>query len=178
MQGFLNINVSPWLRVFITRSIAIVPAVIVAVSATSNLNSLDELLNVVQSLQLPFALLPLLLFSANVDIMSEFAIGRGTKLFAWPTFFSVLAINVYLVQDFASRKIDTTPGTVIGIVLFAAVYFGSLIYMIYFYWVAKPRLSMSIGDSSSSATASPVHSARLHAGEPDESTPMNARALA
>jgi natural resistance-associated macrophage protein len=156
MQGFLDINVSPWVRVMITRSIAIVPAVIVAISSTSNLNTLDELLNVIQSLQLPFALLPLLLFCANPILMQEFIIGIKMKFFVWPLFFAVLGINVYLVQDFAARKIDTNPGTVLGYVAFSIMYFGSMVYLVYWEFWAKHR-GIEVNEIAA-AEQSPIHS--------------------
>lgn len=60
MQGFLQLRVRPWLRVFITRSLAIVPSVLVAIYVEGDLDPLDSWLNVLQSVQLPFALIPVL----------------------------------------------------------------------------------------------------------------------
>lgn len=58
--GYNIVQLSPWKRLMITRGVAILPAVIVALFAQNNLDSLDEWLNVLQSVQLPFALLPVL----------------------------------------------------------------------------------------------------------------------
>lgn len=58
MEGFIQLKLSPWKRVFITRCAAIVPAIIVAIAAQESLDTLDEWLNVLQSVQLPFALVP------------------------------------------------------------------------------------------------------------------------
>lgn len=58
LTGFIQFKMAPWKRVLITRSVAIVPAIAVAVSATDSMDVLNEWLNVLQSIQLPFALIP------------------------------------------------------------------------------------------------------------------------
>lgn len=63
MQGFINLHVPTYVRVFITRAIAIVPAIIVAFINYSD--NFDGFLNILQAIQLPFALVPLLKFSAS-----------------------------------------------------------------------------------------------------------------
>ena len=63
MQGFVNLKVPVYMRVLITRSIAIVPAITVAF--IGNLDNFDGFLNILQAIQLPFALIPLLKFSAD-----------------------------------------------------------------------------------------------------------------
>jgi len=61
MEGFLNLSFSVWKRVIITRCIAIFPALIVAL--LQDFDKMDTYLNVLQSVQLPFALIPLLKFT-------------------------------------------------------------------------------------------------------------------
>lgn len=83
MAGFLNLRVKKWIRVLVTRSVAIVPTVIVALAFDSSQNELDNLsewLNVLQSVQLPFALLPLLCLVSNARIMGVFVISKTTKV--------------------------------------------------------------------------------------------------
>ena len=63
MQGFINLKLPVYLRVLITRSIAIVPAITVAF--VGNLDRFDGYLNILQAIQLPFALIPLLKFTAH-----------------------------------------------------------------------------------------------------------------
>ena len=68
MEGFLNIRLPVWKRVFITRSIAILPALVVAF--ISEFDEVDTYLNILQSVQLPFALIPLIKFTSSPKIMS------------------------------------------------------------------------------------------------------------
>lgn len=63
MQGFINLHVPAYIRVLVTRGIAIVPALIVAFIHYSD--NFDGLLNILQAIQLPFALIPLLKFTAS-----------------------------------------------------------------------------------------------------------------
>lgn len=70
MQGFLHMTLPPWLQVALTRSIAIFPAIIVAFNNT--VDNMDGLINIMQAIQLPFALIPLLKFTSSSVMMSEF----------------------------------------------------------------------------------------------------------
>src|SRR6478736_4798443 len=84
MEGFLNIRLRPWLRRLITRGIAIVPAAITAIlygeSGTARLLILSQ---VILSLQLSFAVFPLIMFTSDRAKMGEFANPRWLKLMAW-----------------------------------------------------------------------------------------------
>ncbi|XP_042102670.1 natural resistance-associated macrophage protein 2-like isoform X9 [Ovis aries] len=76
MEGFLNLKWSRFARVILTRSIAIIPALLVAVfQDVEHLTGLNDILNVLQSLQLPFALIPILTYTSLRPVMSEFANG-------------------------------------------------------------------------------------------------------
>lgn len=76
VQGFLNLKWKRWQRVLLTRSIAIAPTILIAVfRGIEDLTGMNDLLNVVQSLQLPFALLPILTFTSSAFIMQEFRNG-------------------------------------------------------------------------------------------------------
>ena len=98
MEGFLNIHWSRWKRVLFTRSIAIMPTLMVAVFANiNNLTSMNDLLNVVQSLQLPFALLPILHFTNSFLIMNTFRNGIIMKILVWILAIAVISINFYFV---------------------------------------------------------------------------------
>ena len=98
MEGFLNIRIRPWLRRLITRAIAIVPAAIVAIlygeSGTAKLLVLSQ---VVLSLQLSFAVFPLVMFTSDREKMGEFANSTWLKALAYLVAFVIAALNAWLL---------------------------------------------------------------------------------
>jgi manganese transport protein len=101
MEGFLNIRLRPWLRRLITRLIAIIPAVIVtALYGESKTTELLVLSQVILSLQLPFAVIPLVLFTSDRKKMGEFASPAWVKILAWITAGIIVTLNVKLLADF------------------------------------------------------------------------------
>jgi len=101
MEGFLNLRLRPWLRRLITRAIAIVPAAIVAgVYGESGTAHLLILSQVVLSLQLPFAVIPLVQFTSSKTKMGVFANPRWIKVLAWLTAALIVALNLKLLLDF------------------------------------------------------------------------------
>jgi manganese transport protein len=102
MEGFLNIRLRPWLRRLVTRLIAIVPAVIViAMYGEEGSGPLIVLSQVILSMQLPFAIFPLVQFTSSRKMMGPFAIGAWTKALAWPVCLLITALNVYLLYQTA-----------------------------------------------------------------------------
>jgi manganese transport protein len=100
MEGFLNIRLRPWLRRLITRLIAIVPAVIViAISGEEGSGPLLVLSQVILSLQLPFAIFPLVQFTSSRRMMGPFAIKARLKAIAWPVCLIIAGLNVYLLYQ-------------------------------------------------------------------------------
>jgi len=100
MEGFLNIRIAPWLRRLITRLLAIVPAMLTLVYfGERGTGPLLVLSQVVLSLQLPFAIIPLVHFVSDRKEMGELAIGRPTKALAWITAAVVVVLNAKLVSD-------------------------------------------------------------------------------
>jgi manganese transport protein len=98
MEGFLNIRIRPWLRRLITRLIAIIPAAIVAVvggeSGTAKLLILSQ---VVLSLQLSFAVFPLVMFTSSKLKMGEFANPAWLKALAYLVAVIIATLNVWLL---------------------------------------------------------------------------------
>jgi manganese transport protein len=98
MEGFLHIRLKPWLRRLITRSIAIVPALIVTIvygaKGTTNLLVFSQ---VILSMQLSFAVFPLVMFTNSKLKMGLFANHRAMKITAWAIAIIILVLNVYLV---------------------------------------------------------------------------------
>ena len=102
MEGFLNIRLRPWLRRLITRLIAIIPAVIVtALYGESGTAKLLVLSQVILSLQLSFAVIPLVLFTGDRRKMGEFVNPVWVKGLAWSTAGIIVALNVKFLSDFS-----------------------------------------------------------------------------
>ncbi|XP_051914330.1 natural resistance-associated macrophage protein 2-like isoform X1 [Hippocampus zosterae] len=98
MEGFLNLRWSRFARVSLTRSLAIVPTLLVAVfQDVRHLTGMNDFLNVLQSMQLPFALIPVLTFTSLPSLMKDFANGFFWKMWGGLVILAVCAINVYFV---------------------------------------------------------------------------------
>lgn len=101
MEGFLNIRLRPWLRRLITRAIAIIPAVIVTMmygeSGTAKLLIFSQ---VVLSLQLSFAVIPLIIFTSSRKKMGEFVNRLWVKILAWTAAGIIVVLNVKYLLDF------------------------------------------------------------------------------
>jgi manganese transport protein len=104
MEGFINLRIRPWLRRLVTRLIAIVPAVIViAIYGDAGTTPLIILSQVVLSLQLPFAVFPLVMFTGDPHKMGPFANPVWVKVLAWTVAIIIAFLNVYLLyQTFTS----------------------------------------------------------------------------
>jgi manganese transport protein len=101
MEGFLNLRLRPWLRRLITRVIAIVPAVIcTAMYGESGTAKLLIFSQVVLSLQLPFAVIPLVMFTSDRTKMGEFANPLWIKILAWVVAVVIIILNGKLLLDF------------------------------------------------------------------------------
>jgi manganese transport protein len=106
MEGFLNIRMKPWIRRMITRLIAIIPAVIVTVlmgaSGTAKLLVLSQ---VILSMQLSFAVFPLVMFTGNKLKMGEFVNPRWLKALAWTTAVLIAVLNAWLLWQAVSGRV-------------------------------------------------------------------------
>jgi manganese transport protein len=100
MEGFINLRLRPWLRRLITRLIAIVPAVIViALYGDRGAGPLIILSQVILSLQLPFAVFPLVMFTSDPHKMGPFVNPRWMKALAWSIAVIIAALNVYMLYQ-------------------------------------------------------------------------------
>jgi manganese transport protein len=100
MEGFLHLRLPHWMRRLVTRAIAIVP--VVAVTALYGEQGTAKLLilsQVILSMQLPFAVIPLVQFVSDRNRMGNFAISRGTAALAWIVAAIIVALNVKLLFD-------------------------------------------------------------------------------
>lgn len=100
MEGFLNLRLPPWFRRLVTRLIAIIPAVIVtAIAGERGTEELLVLSQVVLSLQLPFAIIPLIRFTSDRSKMGEFVNRRWENILAWMIAAVIITLNVVLVYQ-------------------------------------------------------------------------------
>ena len=98
MEGFLDLKLKPWLRRLITRLIAVVPALIVAIwYGEQGTGKLLVLSQVVLSLQLSFAVVPLVLFTGSRAKMGVFANRPVVQVVAWAVSGIIIALNVFLL---------------------------------------------------------------------------------
>jgi manganese transport protein len=94
MEGFLHIKVAPWLRRLITRSLAIIPTIIVvAITGEQGTEKLLLLSQVILSLQLSFAVVPLVIFTGSRKKMGEFVNGRWMQGLSWFTAALIAGLN-------------------------------------------------------------------------------------
>jgi len=102
MEGFIHIRLSPWLRRMITRSLAIIPTIIVvAFMGERGTERLLILSQVILSFQLSFAVIPLVIFTGDRERMGEFVNARWLKALAWTTAVVIAGLNVWLLVETA-----------------------------------------------------------------------------
>jgi len=98
MEGFIHIRLSPWLRRLVTRSLAIIPTIIVvAFIGEQGTEKLLILSQVILSFQLSFAVVPLVLFTGSRARMGEFVNGRGLQALAWVAAVVIAGLNTWLL---------------------------------------------------------------------------------
>jgi len=96
MEGFMHWRIKPWLRRFITRSLAILPAIIViGMRGDSSVTDLLTLSQVILALQLPFAMFPLLLFTSSSRRMGKWKNGRFLAVAGWTSAILITLMDVY-----------------------------------------------------------------------------------
>ncbi|CAL1541388.1 unnamed protein product [Lymnaea stagnalis] len=124
MEGFLNLTWKRWQRVLLTRTIAILPTIFIAIfSGIDDMTTMNDLLNVLMSLQLPFALLPILTFTSSTVLMAEFQNGRAMKTITCLLAAVVIGINMYFVIVYLQELPEHWAiylGVAIGVVLYLA----------------------------------------------------------
>src|SRR5213595_3005583 len=102
MEGFINFRITPWVRRLLTRLIAIIPAVLViGIFGTSGTARLLLLSQVILSLQLSFAVIPLVLFTSDRRKMGEFVSPIWLRILAWITTAVIVLLNGKYLCDWA-----------------------------------------------------------------------------
>lgn len=135
MEGYLHLRINPWLRRLLTRLLAITPAVIVIlIYGESEIDNMLVFSQVLLSLQLGFAIIPLIHFVSDKKSMGPFAIRTTTKIVAWLVACILVFLNVRLV---ATEMIETLkePGQFFlkALIIIAALIFAWLFIVMTFY---------------------------------------------
>ena len=166
MEGFLRMAIPPWLRRLVTRAIAVVPALFVTLAyGEASIGKLLIASQVVLSLQLPFAMVPLIRYTSSRAVMGDSANGRLSTWLAGAIAATIIALNAVLVwKTFACKKAAPRGGTlprwlpmswpdlVVTSTRAAAPCFPS--------WPAGSRSSWPPADRAPAHCRRPTHSAR------------------
>jgi manganese transport protein len=111
MEGYLNLRIAPWMRRLLTRMLAIIPAFIVIYSfgesATGRLLIMSQ---VILSMQLGFAVIPLIHFVSDKTAMGRYAISTKTKIAAWLSALVIVSLNIKLVTNFLIEYLNNNEG--------------------------------------------------------------------
>ncbi|CAK9834164.1 Protein Malvolio [Anthophora retusa] len=123
MEGFLNLQWARWKRVLFTRMIAIVPTFLVAFfSDIDNLTGMNDILNAIMTLQLPFATLPTIAFTSSSQIMGEFRNGIANKIIATILSAVVISINIYFVINTVQEDLPHHWAVILAISIYSILY--------------------------------------------------------
>uniref|UniRef100_A0A8C4KSZ2 Natural resistance-associated macrophage protein 1 n=1 Tax=Dromaius novaehollandiae TaxID=8790 RepID=A0A8C4KSZ2_DRONO len=147
MEGFLQLRWSRFARVLFTRSFAILPTVFIAAfKDVSHLTGMNDLLNVLQSILLPFAVLPVLTFTSLRPLMNDFTNGLLGKVLMTLITGLVCAINIYFVVDFLPTLQSLGYYIPLGLVL--AAYVAFIAYLIWTCCIAHGARFLARGHHS------------------------------
>ena len=141
MEGYLKIRLNPWIRRLLTRIVAIVPAVLViGIMGEGRVDALLIFSQVILSLQLGFAVIPLIHFVSDKITMGEFAIGWPIKILSWVVATILVYLNGHLVLDFAIAFLDQSNSLLLKILLITIIlFFIGLIVFITVYPLFRKR---------------------------------------
>lgn len=147
MEGYLSLRINPWLRRLLTRMVAIIPAVIVIlVNGENNIDSLLILSQVILSLQLGFAIIPLIHFVSDKRTMGEFVIGPVIQTAAWLVTAVLVYLNIRMVTGEAMDYFTTSDNIFWKIVILLAglIFISLLIIAVLYPLIQKRRKSVSV----------------------------------
>ena len=114
MEGYLNLRIQPWVRRIITRLIAIVPAVIViSIFGESVTGKMLILSQVILSLQLGFAIIPLIHFVSDKQKMKGFHISKATQIASWLIATIIVSLNAKLVYNEIQGWLETSDNPIV-----------------------------------------------------------------
>jgi manganese transport protein len=150
MEGYLRLRINPWIRRLMTRLLAIIPAVIVIlINGERNIDSLLVLSQVILSLQLGFAIIPLIHFVSDRETMGEFVIKPIVQVMAWLITAVLVYLNVRMVTEQASDFFRESDSTFWKVVILVS---GAL-----FLWLLLTALLYPFKHKKTRRLAEPIH---------------------
>jgi manganese transport protein len=146
MEGYLQIRINPWARRLLTRLIAIVPAfLVILISGDNQVDALLVLSQVILSMQLGFAIIPLIHFVSDKSTMGKFAIGPVTKILSWLIATVLIFLNVKMLAESSMPIFKDGAIWQKTLITLAAIGFGSLLlYTIVYPLLTKNKKKVSI----------------------------------
>ncbi|XP_017584200.1 PREDICTED: natural resistance-associated macrophage protein 2 isoform X3 [Corvus brachyrhynchos] len=144
MEGFLNLRWSRFARVLLTRSIAVTPTLFVAIfQDVEHLTGMNDFLNVLMSLQLPFALIPVLPFPSLPSVMHDFP--RFWRVAGGLLILLICAINMYFVVAYVMAL--NHLGLYIGAAVLSVVYLSFVVYLTWLCLIALGASFLACGNT-------------------------------
>jgi manganese transport protein len=143
MEGYLKLRLNPWIRRLLTRLVAITPAVLViGILGEGRVDALLIFSQVILSLQLGYAVIPLIHFVSDKNTMGEFAIGWKIKILSWIVASILVYLNGNLVYDFAAAFFAQSDHLLLKVgLIILLIFFASLLLFITIYpFVKKVRV--------------------------------------
>jgi manganese transport protein len=132
MEGYLNLRIEPWLRRLITRSIAVIPAFItIWIAGESMSGSLLILSQVILSLQLGFAIVPLVHWVSSKRIMGDFRINIPVRFISWLAVGVIIVLNVKLVVDTMAELLRISIHPMLVYILILVPVSGAFLLLLY-----------------------------------------------
>jgi manganese transport protein len=146
MEGYLQLRINPWVRRLITRLLAIIPALLVIIiSGEKNVDALLVFSQVILSLQLGFAVIPLIHFVSDKKTMGIFAINVPTKIMAWLIAAVLIFLNLKMLMDQSTGIFDATAVLPkLALILSGILFLALLVYVTLQPWIVKNKKPASI----------------------------------
>ncbi|XP_041328596.1 natural resistance-associated macrophage protein 2 isoform X5 [Pyrgilauda ruficollis] len=146
MEGFLNLRWSRFARVLLTRSIAITPTLFVAIfQDVEHLTGMNDFLNVLMSLQLPFALIPVLTFTSLPGVMHDFVNGLFWRVAGGLLILLICSINMYFVVAYVMAL--HSLALYVGAALLSVLYLSFVAYLTWLCLVALGASFLACGST-------------------------------
>ncbi|MFA5296845.1 MAG: Nramp family divalent metal transporter [Lutibacter sp.] len=132
MEGYLNLRIQPWVRRLITRILAIIPALITVIYfGEEYVGELLVLSQVVLSLQLGFAIIPLIHFVSDRKLMQGFHIKTLMRIAAWLITIIIIVLNAKLVLDEVKRWLETASSPIYIWLFIIPIIIGAILLLIF-----------------------------------------------